>query len=265
MRKNIIATIILLISLSAGIKAQGLDQDCNPIAVPAACQQLSDSIRGIENNITRMQERIKSASPNQKTVLLRSIARLNDQLATAKSDFKQCMISHGATPRELAPSELTSRLTGTAQLRTTDSEARGPFDVDFDVDLRFSRNRCGMTVTRFPTIRLKTKSIPGLGKVDVTVTKTGGGTGRYHPISGAMTLQVTLHFHYDTVFVSDDDVTFNLTTGSVPSGDGDRMASGSPLGADNAITLVGSATFRNGYLAGKLGGLLIKASLSAHP
>lgn len=265
MKKNILAAFILLISLSGGIEAQRFDQDCNPLAIPAACREISDSITRIEARITATQERLNGASPNQKPALLRTIARYNDELAAAKADLKHCMIDHGATPRELAAAELTSNLSGTATLRTTDSEARGPFEVDFDVDIRFTRNRCGVTITRFPSIKLKTDDIPGLGKVSVTVSRTGGGTGSFHPVSGAMNIPITLHFHYGTILVSDDDVTFTLTTGSVPSGDGERAATGSPLSADDRITLVGSATFRNGYLDGKLGGLLIRATISPHP
>jgi len=265
MKKKILVTFILLIGLCASVQAQHLDQDCNPLAVPAACRGFSDAITRIEARTAALQARLIGASPNQKSALLRTIKRNNDELAAAKADLRRCMIDHGATPRELAPSELNSNLNGTAVLRTTDSEARGPFEVDFDIDIRFTRNRCGVTITRFPSIKLKTDNIPGLGRVSVTVSKTGGGTGTFHPISGAMNIPITLHFHYGTILVGDDDVTFNLTTGSAPSGDGDRMAIGSPLNADNRITLVGSATFRNGYLDGKLGGLLIRATISPNP
>jgi hypothetical protein len=263
MRKNIFAGIIFLISLSAGIKAQDVDQDCNPIAMPPECARLVGPITDLENRIGRLQARLRNASPAMKTGLLRSIEDLNTQLTAARAELRRCKREHGATPRELAPAELTSNLSGTAILRTTDSEARGPFEVDFDVDIRFTRNRCGVTVTRFPSIKLKTDNIPGLGRVAVTVTKTGGGTGTFHPVSGNMNIQIKLHFHYDTVLVGDDDATFNLTTGTVPTDVGE--ATGSPLNADNKITLVGTATFRNGYLDGKLGGLLVRAIISPRP
>jgi hypothetical protein len=265
MKRNILAAFILLLSLSAGIEAQGLDQDCNPIAVPPECARLVGPIRELDDRISRLQERLKNASPAAKQGLLRSIEQLNTQLEAVRADLTLCKREHGATPRGLAPAELASNLSGTATLRTTDSEARGPFEVDFNVDIRFTRNRCGITVTRFPSIKLKTDNIPGLGKVAVTVTQSGVGSGTFHPVSGNMNIQIALHFHYDTFLVSDDDATFNLTTKSVPSGDGDSVATGSPLNAESKITLVGTATFHHGYLAGKLGGLLVKATVSPRP
>ena len=265
MKKKILATFVLLIGLSAGIQAQRLDEDCNPIAIPQACQSITDSIRDLQSLVARLQVRLREASnPNLKAALLRTLTRYNEQLDDLRADFRRCMDEHGATPRELAPEALTSRLTGTATLRTTDSEARGPFDVDLDIDLRFSRNRCEVMVTRFPSLKLKTSNIPGLGRVAVTVSKTGGGWGTYHPVSGTLNIQITLHFHYDTIYVGDDDATFNLTTGSVPLGDGD-LATGSPLNADNRIILVGTATFHNGYLNRKRGGLLVRATISPRP
>jgi hypothetical protein len=263
MRKNILAGFILLISLSTGLKAQGLDQDCNPIAIPPECAQLVGPITDLENRIVHLQDRLRNASPATKPSLIRNIEQLNTQLNTARAELTRCKREHGATPRVLAPAELTSSLSGKATLRTTDRDARGPFTVDFDVDIRFTRSRCGITITRFPSIKLKTDNIPGLGRVAVTVSKTGGGSGTFHPVSGNMNIQIRLHFHYGTFLVSDDDATFNLTTGTVPTDVGE--ATGAPLDADNKIALVGTATFHNGYLDGKLGGLSVKATISPRP
>lgn len=265
MKKKLIAGLIFILSLSAGIEAQQLDQDCNPIAIPAACREIQGRIQGLTSSISSFQDRLRDAGPNQKASLIRTINRLMTQRDEAKAELQRCLIESGATPRALARSELIANLTGRATLRTTDSEARGPFNIDLNVDLTFTRDRCRVSISRFPTLSLRTDDIPVLGKVAVRVSMTRAGWGTYHPVSGALTIPITLHFHYDTAFVSDDDVTFNLTTGTVPSGDGARAATGTALGADNAITLVGSATFRNGYLAGKLGGLLVRANISPHP
>jgi hypothetical protein len=195
-------------SLSAGIEAQTLDQDCNPIAMPPECARLVGPIADLNNRIAQFQERLENAGPAMKAQLLRNIEQLVTQRDAAKAELTRCQREHGATPRGLAAAELTSNLSGTATLRTTDSEGRGPFEVDFDVDIRFTRNRCGLTITSFPSIKLRTDNIPGLGKVAVTVTRTGGGSGTFHPVSGNLNLQITLHFHYGTFLVSDDDVSF---------------------------------------------------------
>ena len=136
MRKNILAGFILLMSLSAGM-AQNLDQDCNPIAMPPECAQLVGPITELDNRLAHLQERLRNASPAMKAQLSRNIEQLVTQLDAAKAELTRCKLEHGATPRELAAAVLTSNLSGRATLRTTDSEARGPFKVDFDVDIRF--------------------------------------------------------------------------------------------------------------------------------
>lgn len=186
----------------AGIEAQELDQDCNPIAVPAECRRFVSAIEALDTQMARWQQRLRHAGGAMKSDLLRTIRQLSSQRDSAIADLAGCRREHGATPRVLAPSELTANFTGTATLRTTDSDAPGPFDVDFDVDIRFSRNRCSVTITRLPAITLKTPDLDVVGVVTVTVTKTGGGTGTFHPVSGTMSLPLTLHFHYDTFLVS---------------------------------------------------------------
>ena len=265
MRKNILAGFILLMSLSAGIEGQGLDQDCNPIPVPRECERLLIPIKDLDNRIARFQERLKNAGPAMKAQLLRNIEQLTTQREAASAELMRCKHEHGPPPRQSAPSELTARFTGTAALQTSDSEARGPFKVDLDLDFRFSRNRCVVTVTRFPALNLKTDSIEGIGKVAVVVTKTGGGTGTFHPVSGTITIPVTLHFHYDTVLAGDDDATFHLTTGRSVSRRGTFDVTGSPLAADGSITLTGSTRFLHGYLSGEEGSLVIKANISPRP
>jgi hypothetical protein len=265
MRKNILAGFILLISLSAGIEAQELDQDCNPLAVPAECMHFSGDIRALENRIARLQERLRGASSPAKADLVRNIRRLNSQLDAVRADRTRCIRDAGATPRQLAPGELTSRFTGTATVRTTDGNAAGPFDVDLDLDLRFSRNRCSVTITRFPRLNLRTKRLPVIGRITVTVTKTGGGSGSFHPVSGTMNIPIILHFHYDTALISDDDANFDLTTGRSVSRNGAFDVTGSPLTQEGSISLTGTTRFRNGYLEGKEGSLVITANISPRP
>lgn len=266
MKRIILAGFVLVTTLTFGIQAQRLDQDCNPIAFPRECQRFADSVASLERRIANMQARMNRAGGALKADLIRTIARLNSQLDAAKADLKRCVIDSGETPRELAPAELTSNFTGTATLRTTDrGDAAGPFDVDFDVDIRFTRNRCFVTITRFPTITLKIKDLDVVGSRTVTVTQTQSFLGTFHPVSGTMGIFITLHFHYGTVLVNDDDATFYLTTDHSLSGDGTFDVTGSPLNADNRIRLVATTRFRNGYLDRKYGSLVIRANVTPRP
>lgn len=263
--RQILIAFITVLAVSFVTRAQQLDQDCNPIAVPAECREFADSVHTLDDRIARMQQRLNSASPAAKQQLLRTIGDLNSQRDAAQADLARCIREHGATPRELAASELNSTFTGSATVRTTDSNAAGPFDVDLNIDLRFSRDRCHVTITRFPSLKLKTKDLPVIGRINVTVSQTGGGSGSFHPVSGTMNIPITLHFHYDTALLGDDDATFSLTTGRSVSRSRAFDITGSPLTAGGNITLTGTTRFRNGYLSGKEGSLFITATISPRP
>jgi hypothetical protein len=236
--------------------------------VPVACQGISDSIRSLETRIARLQQRLNGASPAAKADLLATIRRLNSELDTAKTDLRRCLREEGPAQRELAANELTARVTGRAMLETTNSNAPGPHNVkEFDFDIRFSRNRCHVTVTRFPRITVTTEDIPRVGEVTVTITKTGGGTGSFHPVSGRMNISITLHFRYSHALASDDDATFSLSTDlSFTRNNRDRdVVRGSPLNAQGNIRLVGFGKFRNGFLSPSNGNLVIGANILPRP
>jgi hypothetical protein len=265
MKKNILAGIILLVSLNFAIRAQTRNQDCYPLSIPAACERLVGPIDELNRRISNLQERLRHASPATKAALLRNINQLVTQRDAAQGELARCRREHGALPRQLAPDELTARFTGTASLQTTNSNAAGPFDVALDLNLRFSRDRCTVTITRFPKLKIRTKDLPLVGKILVEVTKTGGGMGIFHPVSGNLTLPITLHLHYDTPLITDDDATFSLTTGRSISPDRNYSIVGSPLDGGGGIVLVGTTTFRHGYLSGSEGSLGITANISPRP
>ena len=262
--KNILLALSVIAFLTSFAAAQQLDEDCNPLAVPPECQQFADSVRRLDTEISELQERLRTAGA-QKGQLVSAIRRLNSQRDSARADLARCRTEHGAAPRQLAPNTLNASLTGTATLQTTDGNAPGPFTKDINIALRFSRNRCVVTITNFPSLTLRTRSLPVIGRINVTVTKTGGGQGAFHPISGVMSMPITLHFHYDSALVADDDATFDLTTTQSISRNATFNVTGSPLTPAGDIRLVGTTRFRNGYLAGKEGSLVITATIAPHP
>lgn len=262
--KTIFLTLFIC-ALALPIRAQQVDQNCDPLAVPRECEQFADSIRRLETRITNLQARLSGASPGAKADLMRTIRTLTTQRDNARAELNSCLLEHGATQRQLAASELNSNFTGTATLRTSDGNAAGPFNTDVDIDFRFTRSRCNLTITNFPTIRLRTRDLPVLGRVNVSVTLTGRGRNSFHPITGELSIPITLHFHYDTALLSDDDASFILTTERSTSYRSTFDVTGSRLAGGGAITLVGTTRFRNGYLADKEGSLVITANLSPQP
>lgn len=265
MRRILIAftTVLLITSV---IRAQPRDRDCNLIGVPAACDEQSRAVQALEARIAHLQQQLQNASPAAKPQLLRTITRLNADLDIAKADLRRCIREAGPPEAAIHPGTIAMRASGTASLETTNSKARGPFVVDLDIGVRFSRNRCEIVVTRFPTITTKTDEIALLGRrVTIEVTQNREGTGVFHPISRGMSITMNLHFLYKTGYADPDDITFHLSTeGSVTRRDG-TVETGSALDDDGNIKLVGSGKFVHGFLAESAGRLVISARLSGRP
>jgi hypothetical protein len=266
MKKYYVFTSIFVLVSALSIRAQGVDQNCDPIAVPVECQQSANAVDSLNTRIARLQERLNGASPAAKETLLQSIRRLNSDLETAQSDLRRCIREHGATPRELAANELIANVTGKARMDTTSDTAPGPhYAENLDFDITFSRNRCRVTVTRFPRVRIMTERIRNVGRIEVTVTKVGDSTGAFHPLTSAMNFSIRLHFHYDHPLAPDDDATFSLSTDrSITLKDG-TVVSGYSVNNEGNFRLVGSGKFRNGILAGSDGTLVIRGTMTPRP
>jgi hypothetical protein len=264
MKRILIAfTIVLLITFI--IRAQPRDRDCDLIGIPAACDEQSRAVQALEDRIAHLQQQLNN-SPAAKPQLLRTITGLNADLDTAKANLRRCIRQESPPEAAMQPGTIAMRVAGTASLETTNSKARGPFIVDLDIGVRFSRNRCEIVVTRFPTITTKTDEIALLGRrVTIEVTQNSAGTGVFHPISRRMSITMNLHFLYKTGYADPDDVTFHLSTeGSVTRRDG-TVETGSALDDEGNIKLVGSGKFVHGFLAESAGRLVISARLSGRP
>lgn len=265
MRKNILAGFILLMSLSAGIEAQNLDQDCNPIVMPLECRRISDSIHLLETEKAHLQAELPQANSVMKGQLVRSIRALNRRLDSAKADLARCRREHEATPRVLAPSVLRARFTGTAKVRAHLFEVP---EVDLDLVLRFTRNRCRVTITSFPMV-FKTRAQRWyLGLRNADVVGIDGGAVTFHPVSGNMTMSIGVALEKSEVHDSSYE-TLSLSTSHSEVwgewGDWRVNLTGSPLAEGGSITLVGTTRFRHGFLEGRSGSLVITGNISPHP
>jgi hypothetical protein len=250
-----LARIFLLIGLLAfahQVRAQGFDpkfdEDCNPVVptIPAQCQSLADKVEALTSDLSLLQADLINF-PNSKAETMRKIKALELRIKRAITALEACEMQNAgsAQGRVIAPSELDEIFNGTAVLRTSYPRAAGPFFQPISVGLRFSRNRCAVTMTSFPPISVKV-TVPVLGQVTISITRTGGGVGQYHPVTGRMILPLKLHFSYPVV--SDDDIWFDLTTGSSVSPGGNFNLTGMTRQSDGSIRLVGTSTFTGGFL-----------------
>ena len=266
MRRISLAFIVILF-VTLVVAGQPLDRDCNPVGVPGACLDEKRAVEEIETRLDRVQQQLQGASPAHKPTLVRRIESINAELDTARAALNRCIREQGPPQAEVHANELTARVTGKATIETTNDNAPGPYEVDLDLSVRFSRNRCSFIVTRFPAITTKTVEIgfPLNRRVTVEITQDGSGTGSFHPVSGRMSLTIKLIFKYKTGYANPDDATFHLSTQETVTWINGSVETGSVLEGDGDIKLVGSGRFLHGFLAGATGKLLITARLSPHP
>jgi hypothetical protein len=266
-------TRILLIAgalaLTQNVLAQGFDpkfdEDCDPIVptIPAQCQPIVDQIEALTSELARLQDDLIKF-PNNKAANLKQIKALEAKIRKLNAALEACEKNNaGPSPqgRPIAPSELNQLFSGTATLRTShpNPQLQGPFFQSISVSLTFSRNRCVVRMTDFPNIQIM-PTVPILGKVTVTVTKTGGGEGQFHPITGRMMIPLKLHFTYPVV--SDDNAWFELTTGTSISPAGKFNVTGQTLQGDGSIILVGTTSFMDGYLSPNDGSLVVSGTIT---
>lgn len=265
MIKKILAGLVLLLGLSTGIEAQIMnrimDRDCNPVMVPLECRSISQSIARLDGTLEQLREFAANSRSDVASQLQIRIERFEAQRDSAKSNFRQCLLDHGITPRAVAPAKRTSTLVGRATIRAINRGAPRFIIADFQADLLFSRDRCEFSVLSFPTMRIKTDAIPNLGTIVITVNMTEGRRGRFNPLSGRMNLPIWLHIDYGTAQFNDENVRFELTTGNVRSSGGEWVASGLPVGEDNSVTLVGTASLNNPFLRGDEVGVNVRANI----
>jgi hypothetical protein len=268
--------LIAVFVISTFALAQDLDMDCRPIqSIPPQCQQISRDLAAREeffsSKIELLKDQLVDALVSQKQRLRDQIKALETQrdhdrqLAQLKDQLQACRARYDPTPRRpVEASELDAILVGQAQVNTADSRAKGPYFVNLNLAIRFSKNRCGITITSFPTIMFNAMG----GTLAVEITMSSGGDGKFFPISGQIEIPITLHFHYDKIGASDDDVSMTLTTENSVSRTGAFNLNGSRMQTANGTNLFGNVTivagteFRNGSLGGKDGGFIISGQIS---
>jgi hypothetical protein len=268
MIKRILAGLVLLIGLSTGIEAQVanqvMDRDCVPVMVPLECRSLSQSMARLEAALEQLRESASNSRSDVADQLQFRIERLQARRDSQRSSLRQCLLDHGITPRELAAEKQTATLVGRATIRAINRGAPRFVEGEFQVDLIFSRDRCEFSVLRFPTTRIKTDAIPNVGSIVITVDMIQGGRGRFFPLSGRMSLPISVHIDYGTARFNDEKVTLYLTTGNVRSSGGEWVASGSPVGEDNRVTFVGTTSLNNPFLRGDEVGVTVRGNIFFH-
>jgi hypothetical protein len=221
-----------------------------------ACEQLMKEIEGLEIDKRDYQALLHEAAPGSKAPIVAIINKINESLQQAKKQLEACLTKAGLQ-------NITATLSGTVTLTTTDDQASGPFTEQVKIKLYFFDARTKVQTSDFPAIVTKPFDTP-LGKNITTITKDlVSGHGTSNPSNGNLSIFIALKFDHKVDFPGyEEDSTLNivLTTGKVGS------MQGSPINqANGALKLVGSGTFKDGYLGGKVANMVISGKINPIP
>lgn len=173
-------------------------------------------------------------------------------------------IAPGGAPRPLATTPLEAHFEGEVTAVTTDSDAPGPYNRRFRVGLLFSRSRCEVQITRLDTVCFPVSNLPVVGNICVRVSRVSSRVGRFFPVTGALSIPVTLRFTYGVALAGDDEIELTLST---ETRDQQSGFAGSRLNTSNGtqltgtLTAVGAGQFRNGFLGGSTGVFRVRGDL----
>ena len=208
------------------------------------CKKIENQIKALEAKRLQLSNDLKET---KSPYFAGEIKDINIQIAALKKKLDQCMLAHG---HKL---DLYATFTGKATLTTNNSDAKGPFIQSISASVLFFKYyHDHFNVTGMPPIVVGPFDTP-IGDNKTTVTLKGG-VGSFNPSTGAMTLNLKLHFHHSLALAKDSDLNITLST-----------ASGSPLDSAGKITLSGSAKFKDGYLDGNTCTLVIKGTITPRP
>ncbi len=208
----------------------------------------------IHNAVKDLQEELHSAAPGQKPFIVGQIKQITaditknsatgKKLTAAKKAFNACLDVEGLLHL------LSATFKGTATLTTSNSNAKGPFNKNVNIGLRFSvRDHKDVSITSFPKISVSYDT--PVGEVTTSVTMNSG-SGTFNKSTNKITLNLNLAFKHSTALAGDSTLAITLKTDS-------------PLDAAGKITVSGSSKFKDGYLDGDTCTLSVKGTISPRP
>lgn len=232
------------------------------MSVPVKCQTLADEIESLLQRQDELQAQLDSASPGEKSGIIRRVMRLGSLINAKEIALNACIVQYGGPP---PPQPIASSFMGTMSL-TTDSNFKGePFVAPTAWGLLFDGPRTQVFVTAFPSWVIDTTSAAPpqfgfmFGTNITTITHTSGVIGGYSKADGNLGLTLMLRFDHsrDMPFYEEDsDLSIVLSTTS---------PQGSPVTAAGQVTLSGRGVFSGGWLNGVPCKMVVTGILSPVP
>jgi hypothetical protein len=142
-------------------------------------------------------------------------------------------------------------------MTTSNQNAQGPFTQNVTIRVKFLKyDHTGLEITNFPTITVGPFTTPA-GQNTTTVTQASVQSASAVPDTGKISINMTLHFRHSLPGAGDSDLPIIISTDN-PGGS--RVNQGT-----RHLKLVGTGTFREGFLGNSTCTLVIDGSLAALP
>jgi hypothetical protein len=194
--------------------------------------------------------------PVERARLIHEFKLISQQLALERIRLEICL------QQDAGMFPLETLFNGSFVLRTTFSDAPGPFEGDLELGVHFNASRTQLSITSFPEIIVGPFETP-FGDNVTTVRKISGGSGMFNASNGSAAVPLSLRFdHSIDIPFFEEDSTFpiSLTTGRVAD------LQGSPLNrTTRKLTLVGRGRFNGGIMGGSSGDLIVSGTLATLP
>jgi hypothetical protein len=207
------------------------------------CVSLIAPIKSLEAQKNIASKNLKETKSSYWTGEVKDLLK---QIQKAQQQLDQCVIAKCG-----GLSTLFAHFTGIATMTTSNSNAKGPYKEKINAAVNFLKYDRKTFNIYLSAITVGPFKVPNGTN---TTTVTGQGSGVVNLQTGAMTVNLGLHFKQSNDFAGDSNLNITLST-----------SSGSPLSAAGAVTVNGSGTFKDGFLGDDNCTITIKGTILPRP
>jgi hypothetical protein len=212
----------------------------NGYGICSACKSLDNKIKSLESE---HQWAAKNLQETKSQYYAEKVKDLLQAIQQKKGELWSCMLSKCG-----GKLDLNASFSGKA---TVTISGIGSFNRNVNASVLFLRwDHKHLQISLSP-VKSPPFNVPG-GTNITTVTGAGGGTVNLN--TGAMTVNLSLHFNESNPFGKDSDLLITLST-----------SSGSPLNGAGKVTLKGSGILKHGDLNNRTCAMTITGTVSPHP
>lgn len=224
---------------------------------PSLCQPIERELAHLNGELQELRAEQAGLDPrldqNYKRRLAATIGQKISQIFIKRRQLQDCILANGGYVCIPTDSVFACRYVLVTDYVTPppDSEPIGSFSDTTSINILFPCPRTSVFIRNFPPITTKDYPV-GLVENNTTVSMISTGRGLYDSNTGSISIPVSLFFdqRIDLPFIDEDSIVdLTFTTGLVQSPISGNLT-GMPMDRNGNIRLVGTGTFRRGWLNG---------------